>query len=138
MEHFHNRYGIAAWELIDMAARFGAQSPIRFLANAYAQDVMVELIEPLSGAPSIYQNWTPAEGSGIRFHHLGFLIRNDEEWDAARATLAADNIAIASEGDVNGLLKYLYADTVDDLGHYFELVYPQPGASAFFANIPRN
>jgi Glyoxalase/Bleomycin resistance protein/Dioxygenase superfamily len=104
---------------------------------AYAGDMMVELIEPKTGAPELYSRWIEnREGLVVRHHHYGMLIDSADEWEAMRSAYVARGTEIALEGDVPEFLAYLYADTTADLGHYLEYVRLYGGGRAMFASVP--
>ena len=78
-EVFHDQWGISKWCRLAMPEG----QPLRKLALAYVQDLMVELIEPDPTMPSIDMDWIPASPAAARFHHPGYLIDGAEEFRAA-------------------------------------------------------
>jgi hypothetical protein len=138
MARFGKRMGVAKWDLLDMVALTGADSAVRYIANAYAGDVMIELIEPFPERPSIYRDWIPASDDAARFHHLGFLAETQDAWRAAVDLLAEDGFAVVHTGSYGDLLDFQYVDTVKELGHFYELIHLKPGGVEFFARIPNN
>lgn len=134
LAYFRDKFGIQNWTIMNTA---GPGAPANGIAIAYSGDVMVELIEP-SAEPSLYQNWLPAGGSGLRFHHLGFLVHSDREWKAAIRLFEDSGYPTAMSGTAEGLMDYHYADSTAILGHYCELIHLQPGGEALFASVPRN
>lgn len=134
LAYFRDRFDIQKWTIMDTG---GPGSPASAIAIAYSGDVMIELIEP-SAEPSLYQDWLPAGGSGLRFHHLGFLVQNKVEWQAALRTFEDSGYPAALCGTVEGLMDYHYADATAVLGHYCELIFLQPEGEALFASVPRN
>jgi len=136
MRLFRDRYGVARWHVMDMGA-LNPGSPTRYIATAYSGEVMLELIDSLQDAPSIYGNWL-ADGQAVRLHHLGFWAHSPEELAAARSRFEANGQAIAAEGRFGDILDFLYADCVAELGHYYEIVHLLPAGRDFFAATPRN
>jgi len=132
--YFRDSFGVAEWTVMDTAA---PGSPATAIAVAYTGDLMLELIQP-SAEPSLYRNWVPTGGSGMRFHHLGFLVQNDAEWQAALRNYDAHGYATAASGSVPDLMDYHYADTRAALGYYCELIHLREGGKALFASVPRN
>lgn len=131
-------FGIAEWDVMDMAALMGPGHGTRYIGNSFAGDTMIELIEPDPAGDSIYRDWIPAEEDGVRLHHLGFLVRSDEDFKAAIAQLGTAGYPTAVSGSFGDALDYHYADTTALLGHYYELINLKPAGEQFFARIPRN
>lgn len=134
MGFFRDRFGVAKWHILDTA---GPESPATAIAIAYVDELMLELIQP-SAIPSIYRDWVPHGGSGVRLHHLGFLVHSDEDWSAALRKLAEDGYAEAFSGSAGDMLDFHYADCTADLGHYYELIHLKPAGAALFGAAPHN
>jgi catechol 2,3-dioxygenase-like lactoylglutathione lyase family enzyme len=137
MARFRDRFGVAKWSVLDVQARSGPQSPLRSIATAYVNDVMIELMEAMPDRNSIYDTWLAPE-QALRLHHLGFLVPTKDEWDDTCETLKANGIDIAYQGGGPGFMSFLYADTVAELGHYYEMIHLEEGGQKMFAGIPRN
>ena len=139
MASFGEKYGITKWHVMDMRAMMGEGSPARYLALAWAGDMMIELIEPDEAVPSIYQGWQKDSGQEARFHHLGFLVYTDEEFAAIKQKLVEQGFPIVAEAELGEVLKAAYMDTTKALGHFYELIYlPDGESSQFFADVPVN
>jgi hypothetical protein len=134
MAYFRDNFAIRDWTILNTA---GPGASANAIAIAYSGETMIELIEP-SAEPSLYQNWLPAGGSGLRFHHLGFLVHSDQEWQATIRMFQDRGYPTVSSGTAEGLMDYHYADSTAVLGHYLELIHLQPGGEALFASVPRN
>lgn len=139
MAEFGEKYGITKWHVMDMSAA-GPDAPTRAIALAWAEEgLMIELIEPNEAVPSIYVNWRRDSGESARFHHLGFLVDSDEEYDAIKQKLLGAGYPVAAEGSFGDVLQFLYMDTTRTLGHYYELIYLKgEGKTQFFAPVPMN
>jgi len=109
----------------------------RYISTAYVGDLMLELIEPNHGVPSIYEGWL-APGQDLRFHHHGFYADSDEDMRARRDALLANGLEIPVDGRFGDILEFLYADCVAEFGHYYEIVHLLPAGRDFFATTPRN
>src|SRR3546814_10527734 len=55
-QRFAREFGIARWDVMDMAALLGPGHGTRFIGNAYAGEVMIELIEPDPTGESLYRD----------------------------------------------------------------------------------
>ena len=138
MDLFAGGYGVTKWDLMDMTEIHGAQSPVRFIATAWVGDTMIELIEPVPQAESIYRDWQRGSANPLRFHHLGFLVDNAEEFEAAKQQLAAIGAPIVMDGSFGEVLDFAYADTRSALGHYYEIIRLKADGASFFDRVPVN
>jgi hypothetical protein len=85
----------------------------------------------------MYRSLLPAEGFAIRHHHLGFLIENDAQWDALRATCIAEGMTIEITGSFADALRFFYCKA-PDLNHYLEYIQLYEGGRGFFASIAKS
>lgn len=138
MARFKDLYGVANWHVMPMPP--GEGSPTSGIALAYvdAEKVMIELIEGVPEVESLYQDWIPESESGARFHHLGFLIDDEDEYRNVVGQFEAAGFPTAFAGSSGDILDFHYADTVAELGHYCELVHLRPAGKDFFAPVPHN
>jgi hypothetical protein len=128
------RAGVANWRVV----RLPAGSPIDGIACAYVNGVMLELIAVDDGnVPQVYRNHIPHFADGARFHHLGFMMASEEEFNAAIERSQAAGIGEAAKFDNRGVLSY-YADSFAQVGHYCEYVHLKPERQDYFANVPHN
>ena len=138
MAAFGKSHGVARWDVMDMAAMAGPGAPLKFIATAWAGDVMIELLQPDEDVPSIYAGWQAQTGRPFRLHHLGFLVDSAEQLVAHRQQLIANGYPVATEGSFGDSLDFAYLDTTADFGHYYELIWLKAGGEAFFDRIPLN
>ena len=134
LAYFRDAFDVRNWTMLDTA---GPGSLAQVIAIAYSGDMMIELIEP-SAEPSLYRDWVPAGGSGLRFHHLGFMVHSNEAWRDALRTFDERGFVEAYSGSAGDLMDYHYADSTAVLGHYCELINLRPAGEALFATVPRN
>lgn len=108
----------------------GAPSATRF-STAVAQhgDVQIELVEQLDDTPSAYRETVAAGATG--FHHIAFI---SAAFDADLAHYTQRGHMIAADGDF-GPMRYVYIDTVAELGHMVEIVEEKPAIRAFFGAV---
>ena len=135
---FRDSFAIPQWHIMDRIKANGPASEVRYLAMAYAKDVMIELIEANEARDSIYAHWIKDAAAGMRLHHLGFLAHSETEWSDAVEALKANGIPIAQSNTQGEFANFLYADTVSDLGHFCEYIYLKPVGLKLFASIPHN
>lgn len=109
------------------------------IATAYVGDTMLELIAPNGDGSSMYEVMLPNDGTfAIRHHHLGHLCTEEEEWNQLLALVDKKQQIIAYQGGHEGILKALYIDTRDVLGHYLEYIYCTPAGLEFLNQAPQN
>jgi hypothetical protein len=131
---FREHLGISKWHVLPLPDG----SPVRRIGLAYVQNLMIELIEADPGQESIYRSWVPESDTAARFHHHGFLIDNTDEFHQAARQFEASGFRTAMAGNSGDILDFHYADTVDQLGHFCELVHLRPAGQDFFAAVPQN
>ena len=76
------------------------------------------------------------DGFHIKHHHLGFLLRSREEWDAVLAKAGESGWSVPYRSD-NPLVEVCFVDATE-LGHYLEYFLPKQAGLAFFESIPRH
>lgn len=91
------------------------------LAFIWINNLQYELIQPVSGLVDVYTEQLPDDDS-IRFHHACMRI---DDWDDFRARVDAKGYSVVLEGG-SDLLKYVYLDARDYVGHYLEYVWATP------------
>lgn len=129
---FRDRYGTGDFQF--MRELPGGQIQI---ALAFAGDMMIELIQPINDTLGVYANWIAGErGFAVRHHHFGLLVNSKDELAAIRAAHAERGLTVVMEGEMPGMLDFLYVDTTAELGHYLEYVLLDAGGRAMFASIP--
>jgi hypothetical protein len=108
------------------------------IALACVGDLMIELIEPCGGDDSFYRDLLPPGEFAIRHHHMGYRVHGESHWQSLQDTIKRNGYAIATSGDVPGLLRFAYVDNRKELGHYQEYILTtEAGAAAFFGDVPR-
>lgn len=128
MEKYRRLLGVGPWRVHTSSAppiRCSYRGePIQYearIANAQAGPILVELIQPISGA-STYQDFLEEHGEGV--HHIAVDVPNMDE---ASAPLKEQGIEILQSGDGTGASRdgrYAYLDTEAALGTLLELRQP--------------
>jgi len=138
-EAFHSaQFGVGAWtRLVDI--HFAPESctlrgePADFVVHvsmAYAGDLQLELIQPVSGE-SIYSEFLAKSGPGL--HHVCY-----ETDDLAAAVSAAGEagLPIVQQGVMaGGLMSFAYVEGTPGGAPYVEVVQLTDDMRAFFASI---
>lgn len=123
VQHLQQRMGAVVVDVIrDMRTEAGEQVCIRNLSHMALPGVEIELIEPRLDQDSIYLNALPHGNDDVGFHHLGFLLPDQQAWDSAIASLAVFDTPIVMEGETSKV-RFAYLDTRRQSGHYSEIVW---------------
>ena len=137
MRTFDKQFGVKHFFQIPNAP-YDAETQVS-IATAYIGDVMIEIIEPHGPGTTIYDAMLPSgDEFTIRHHHMGHLFEREEDLQRVVDIAAAKGQSIAYEGGVEGVLKAVYLDTRESLGHYLEYIYCTPTGLEFLNQAPRN
>lgn len=108
------------------------------IALAYLGATEIEIIQPLDGDVQLYRDFLPADGFGVRFHHLCKLFETEAGFDAQIAAYEKRGMKFPIMGSAPGNSRYFYCDFRAELGHYLEGIVFEPQARGWLAEIPRN
>lgn len=132
------QFGVAAWTRI-RSVHFGPDSttyrgkPGDFTVDislAYAGDLQLELIRPVSGE-SIYTEFLAASGPGL--HHVCFDV---DDMEAACGRAADAGLAVVQRGTMaGGLMDFAYVDAAAFGAPYVELARVGDELRTFFQGI---
>lgn len=142
MADFGQHYGVPNWlpmRELTLQTDGETASGQAHVALAWVGATQLELIQPLSGAVDVYRWGLPGQGYGYRFHHLAQLMETAGEFEAALEIIRRDQLPVVLQGmSTGGLVRYVYTDHRETLGHLFEHIYYAPEARGLFDHIPRN
>ena len=108
----------------------------RNVALAYASGIMIELIEPRDRVNGIYASAVPAGLDAMMLHHIGYIVSDEQGWADACHRLDGHDIPVVAQGEVPGVLRFLYADTRPLLGHFVEYIFPLDDVGSMFDSVP--
>lgn len=134
MVSFKEKLGVHQWQVMPVPEG----GPIKAIGLAYAQNVMIELIEAVPEYDSIYRDWIPESESAARFHHLGYIIDDEADFHDLVGRFDAAGCGGAFAGSHGDILAFHYADSVGLLGHYCELVHLKTAGKDYFSGVPHN
>jgi catechol 2,3-dioxygenase-like lactoylglutathione lyase family enzyme len=135
------QFGSSAWTRIpDVAFEASATTyrgrPAGLVAHislAYAGDLQLELIQPVSGE-SVHTEFLAANGPGL--HHVCFAT---DDLDAACARAEAAGHAVAMRGSMmDGEIEFAYVDCATAGAPYVELARIGPVMQEFFDGVKTN
>jgi len=134
-----DKFGISQYMRMDnypMYADSGDEMVIS-MAHCWVGSVWVEVIQPVGGAVDFYRSVLPAEGFGVRFHHVAIRTPTLAAWEEMLAGNKAKGQKLIFTSK-NAQAYVAYFDTTEDLGHYVEyLHFPDPLGS-MMSTMPQN
>jgi len=132
------QFGVGAWTRIPDVT-FGADTttlrgvPVEFTAHislAYAGDLQLELIQPVSGR-TVHADFLEAHGPGL--HHVCFEV---DDVDAACARAEEAGLPVLMRGSMmDGEIEFAYVDGSAGGAPYVELARVGPGMREFYAAV---
>lgn len=141
VKRYNERYGVTNFLLLPNTVSTIAPGRTATLnvAMAFVKGTMIELIEPVGGADTIYRDVLPTSGFAVRHHHLGYAMFDENQWACTQAEIERQKIPVVLNGETPGVIRYQYIDLRADTGHYVEyLYYMGPGGREFLGAIPTN
>lgn len=107
-------------------------------AHAYGGDMMIEIIKPGPEANPVYHENVPT-GGAVRLHHLGYRVPDVANWERLVGQIDREGWATPVRGAVmDGHLRFIYVDTLADLGIYQEYVCLTGPAVHLYDDVPAN
>jgi len=144
--HFQRTMGIQEFtrrEADSMVDLHGRTVPFRIeLALANIGDRQIEIIRPLDGMTDFYFHpGIDLEGRVAALHHLGVTVEGPESnWEQMQQVVRAAGYDIVlqdqPEEDPPMRIRFLYADTRADFGHYLEFIWYDATAWAWNRSMP--
>lgn len=134
MEIFRERYGVGEFTFIDGPMPDGGHIRVAF---AWAGGQVYEIIQASGPSTAFYNEILPKDEFAIRFHHLGFIIHDQQGWDELEAELKAEAWPIAYSTLTGDFIDAYYVKA-PELGHYVEYVRPFKAGVDFYAAVPAN
>ena len=131
---FSDRYGIRQFRRLEGALPAGGQIRVEL---AWVGTIMYELLTAHGPGSELYVGRLPAPGFAIRHHHLGFLIHDENQWDALLQAIVRSGWTMPSRSSNPGFMQSCFVDA-PELGHYLEYIFPEPAGLAFFEGVPGN
>lgn len=130
---FSDRYGIGEYRRLEGTLPAGGHIRIEL---AWVGPTMYELMTASGPGSAIYMDRLPSDGFAIKHHHLGFLIPDQEQWDALMAKVEQGRFHMPHR-NITDFMTSCFVDA-PELGHYLEYVFPGPAGLAFLENVPGN
>jgi Glyoxalase/Bleomycin resistance protein/Dioxygenase superfamily len=132
------REGIKQFFAFAPPASRGPVSHIAKVAKGFVGERMIEIIQPNPTVKSMFEGYVPKKLGQLRFHHLGYIVDGNAHWDAICLSAAKAGFPIAYEGFVEGMVRSIFFDTRNQLGHFSEYIQNYEGGQKLLTMIPHN
>jgi hypothetical protein len=139
---FKALYGIEHWNVWRDLAKgqagklyYGEPEDFQFsCAYGFVGDVMIELCQH-DGGRSVYKDWLDTRGPGL--NHWGFRLATLEAYTEAADNFKKLDAPCAMGGDIPGVGRWAYFDTVALIGCYSEIYWSAPHVVDMFERMKR-
>lgn len=130
---FRERYGVREFRRLEGPLAAGGKIRVEL---TWVGTIMYELLTASGPGSDIYVSRLPRDGFAVKHHHLGYLIRDDAQWDALMQQVEQGGWSMPHKSINAGFMKSCFVDA-PELGHYLEFICPEPAGLAFFESVPR-
>jgi len=121
---FRDRFGVCEFRRNDNDLKNGGSIRIRAV---WIGGMMYEICQASGPGMELYTDWVEPGGEfALRLHHFGYLVPDEDAWDALEGELAAGGWIVRSRSDVPGFVRACFVE-VPELGHFLEFVQPREG-----------
>ena len=134
LDIFARRYGVDQCSFLEGKNPQGGDIRVAF---AWAGGQVLEIIQASGPGFDFYNELLPKNEFAIRFHHLGFIVRENADWEALEEDIATGGWRVTLSTLTGDFIDAHYIDA-PELGHYLEYVRPFEAGIAFYAAVPEN
>lgn len=134
VEIFTKRYGVGEFTLIEGPGPEGGHIRVAF---AWAGGQVLEILCGTGAEFAFYNKLLPGDEFAIRFHHLGFIVRDEAGWNQLEKELQDGEWRIAFSTLTGDFIDAYYIEA-PELGHYLEYVRPHEAGRQFYNSVPVN
>lgn len=132
VEVFRRRFGVAAFRESDAELPSGAAIKVRAV---WLGGVIYEITCGAGPGMDLWACGAPAAGFVLRHHHFGFLVPDDDAWEALEREIARGGWTVKQRSDTPGFGRIACIEA-PELGHYLEYIMPGPELLARFEATP--
>ena len=129
---FKERLGIVEFGGLEGEMPSGGFIKIRL---AWVGSTMYELVQCSGPGSEMYNETLSAGEFAIGFHHLGFLVPDQNAWDKLLDTIDREGREIRQQNNTEGFMRHCYI-RVPELGHHLEYMFPEQAGIDFLEKIP--
>ena len=124
VEIFRSRFGVGSFRANDDVLESGTRVGIR---SAWIGGMMYEICYGAGPGMELYTDWAPPDGEFVlRFHHFGYLIPDEQAWQALDRQIDEGGWKVRTRSNIPGFFRGCYIE-VPELGHFLEFILPGPG-----------
>ncbi|MGE3690485.1 MAG: hypothetical protein AB7F98_03785 [Novosphingobium sp.] len=134
LEVFAKRYGIGECSFLEGKNPQGGDIRVAF---AWAGGQVLEIIQASGPGFAFYNQLLPQGEFAIRFHHLGFIVHDEADWNLLEQDISAGGWKVELETLTGDFIDAYYIDA-PELGHYLEYVRLFEAGIAFYDAVPQN
>lgn len=128
------RLGIAKFSSLEGEMPGGGYVQVRL---AWFGGIMYELVAASGTAAEFYNRRLSPDEFGLHFHHHGYLLQDQPEWDELMRDIERSGHPIVMHNHTPGFLKVCYIE-VAPLGHFLEFILPEQAQIDFFELVAQN
>jgi hypothetical protein len=134
LEIFARRYGVNGCTFLEGDGPQGSHIKVAF---AWAGGQVLEIISARGPGFEFYNKMLSEGEFAIRFHHLGFVVHDEADWQGLEREIHDGNWHV-SLSQLSGDFIDAYYIEATELGHYLEFVRPFAAGDAFYNAVPVN
>jgi len=131
---FGDRFGISKFTRLAGPTPGGGHIHVEL---AWSGNTMFELITCDGPKSELFNARLPKTEFAMHLHHLGFLVSSLSAWDALFEEITRCGREVVQQNNNEGFMRHCFI-YIEELGHYFEYIYPEKAGLDFFANVVRN
>ena len=120
---FRERFGVREFRSNGGA---NAQGGVLDVRAVWIGNTLYEILCGKGPGQELYTDHAPEDGPFVlRLHHLGYLVRDEADWDKLEEAVARGGWTVRSRSTASGLVKALHVE-LPDFGHMAEFVLAYP------------
>lgn len=121
---FHERFGVSQFRETGNELPGGGSIALR---SVWLGNMMYEITCGSGPGMELYSNHAPPGGDFVlKFHHYGYLVPDDDSWNALKRQIDRGGWKVVLDSDTPGYCRACYVEA-PELGHYLEFVQPMAG-----------
>ncbi len=121
---FRDRFGVAEFRSNDNELPGGTRVGIR---SVWIGNMMYEICYGSGAGMELYTDWAAPEAPFVlRFHHFGYLVPDEQAWQALEAEIERKQWLVRTRTDTPDFCKVCYVE-VPELGHFLEFILARKG-----------
>jgi len=133
VEVFRTRFGISTFRENDAELPGGTKISTR---TVWIGSTMYEIACGSGPGMEPFSNHAPPDGEFVlKFHHFGYLVPNEETWEAMEREVARGGWEMFKSNDTPGYVRACFVD-VPELGHLIEFILPREALIEKFNATP--